>query len=109
MDHQIPHRHRREVVPLEFRPALPGVDGDEEAQLGPDVEEVLADQVLLDDVGISAHALLRTDDARPALAQVGRAIDPGRHVAERVAVEDGVRGARVVPARLHPAHPGARR
>jgi hypothetical protein len=60
-------------------------------------------------VRVSAHALLRRDDSLPGLAEIGRAVHPGSHVAESVAIERRVGRGRVVAARLDPAHPGGLR
>ncbi len=109
MDQQIPHRDAGEVAALELRPALARVGRDPQPELGPAEEQARLHRVFLDDLGVAAHALLRADDARPALAEVRRAIDPRRHVAEGVAVESRIGGGRVEAARLDPAHPGSRR
>src|SRR5262249_23875150 len=64
-------------------------------------------RVLLDHVRVTAHALLGPDDARPALAEVGRAIHPRVRVAVAVAIERRVRRPRLEPAGLAPIDPGA--
>ena len=53
----------------------------------------------------AAHALAWAHDARPRFAEVGRAIDVGIEVAERVPVECGVCRARRKAARLDPRNP----
>ena len=60
-------------------------------------------------MGISAYALLRSHDACPGLSVIGGPVHPGRHVAMGMPVERRVRSARLVPARLDPAHPRAGR
>ena len=109
MDLEISHRHARELAAAELRPVPAAVEGDEESQLGSEEEQVLLQRVLLDHVRITAQGSGGTADAHPCLPEVLRAVHPRRHVPEVVPVERRVRSARLVPARLDPAHPRAGR
>src|SRR5258707_12111022 len=106
MNLQIPNRYAGEVSSFEFRPALARVDRNPEAKLGPHKEEVRLQNVLLDYVCVTSDALLGSDDPGPALAEIGRPIDPRSHVSEGVAIESGIGGAGVESACPDPTDPG---
>src|SRR5258708_38221156 len=108
MNLQIPNRYAGEVSSFEFRPALARVDRNPKAKLGPHKQEVRLQNVLLDYVCVTSDPLLGSDDPGPALAEIGRPIDPRSHVSEGVAIESGIGGAGVESACLHPTDPGWR-
>src|SRR5260370_33257105 len=51
-------------------------------------------------MSVTSDALLGSDDPGPALAEIGRPIDPGSHVSESVPIKSGVGGAGVESAWL---------
>ena len=103
-DH-VAHGDGREVVGFELRPVFAAIDAGPEAELGAHEEERRIQGVFADNVGVTAQALLRAGDTGPGLAVISGAINPRVHVAEGVAVEGGIGGARRKAARLHPVHP----
>ena len=86
-------------VELQRLPVIAVVEGDEDAGLGPGVEEAAPDRILAHDVDEAARGNSRGDRA-PALAAVARAVDVGRDVVEPVPVDGGVGGVGVEMRRL---------
>ncbi len=83
--------HARQVA-LETGPRPAPVDRDEQAELGPQEEQVRVDRILTDGQRITVDVL--GDQRRPARPVVRRAVDVGCAVAGAMAVEDGKRGTR---------------
>ena len=109
VDGDVAHRHGREVAALELGPVRAGVHRDEQAKLRAQIEDARPLQVLLDHMRVAAHPRGRADEGGPGLAEIRRAIQVRREIAEGVPVEGGVGRPLGMAAGLHPRHPGGGR
>ena len=56
LDHHVAHGDGRKIARLERRPARSRVDGDPQAELRPEEQQVRAHGIFADDVGVTADA-----------------------------------------------------
>ena len=54
---EIAHRHRGQLASLELRPVRAAIDRDPQPEFGAEKQQPRIDAVLLDDVGVTTHAL----------------------------------------------------
>src|ERR1039457_3021207 len=105
MYNNIAHRYVRKITAFVLRPLLAAVERNPQAELGAEEQQALRDRVLLDNVGIPAHAARGRDDGCPGLAEIRGFENKRSQVAEGVPVERRKGRALIETAGFHPRHP----
>ena len=107
LNRQIAYGNGREMVAFKLRPAFSSVDRNPKSELGAEKKKIRLNQVLLDDVRVTANAfrVLWCNKRRPRFAVVSCLENVRLHLAKGMPIKRGISGAGVEVARLDPAYP----
>ena len=95
------------MVAFKLRPAFSSVDRDPKSELGAEKKKIRLNQILLDDVRVTANAfrVLGCNKRRPRLAVIGCLENVRLHVAKGMSIKRGISRAGIEIAGLDPVHP----
>src|SRR5215472_12341269 len=107
MNCQVANRNGWKMVALELCPAASAIDRNPESEFRAKEKKIGLNQIFLDHVRVSTNALrvLWRNECRPGFTKIGRLKNVRSHVAKRMPIEGGVRGAGIKVASLDPIHP----
>src|SRR5215211_7485647 len=107
LNRQIAYGNGREMIAFKLRPAFSSVDRDPKSELGAEEKKIGLNQVLLDDVCVTANAfrVLWCNKRRPRFAVISCLENVRLHLAKRMSIKRGISRACVEIAGLDPVHP----
>src|SRR5258708_14288561 len=95
------------MVAFKLRPTVSSVDRDPKSELGAEKKKIRLNQVLLDDVRVTANAfrILWCNKRRPRFAVISCLKNVRLHLAKGMSIKRGISRAGIEIAGLHPVHP----
>ncbi len=105
MHHDVADGYAREIMALVLRPVLTAIQGNPQAKLRANIQNVLRNLILFDDMGVATHAAIGCNYGGPGLSVVGGLVDVWHHVAKSVAVKRCVSCCSVIKSSFDPRNP----